>query len=569
MSRFSRTLRFLALTSSTMAIAACGGGGGGGKGQKPIEFTLTSSASIDFSADETDGIIFKPGIVSGRISAPLNQIYLQVELEDLQLIRAVSFTGNSDTSGELVFHPAYPDILGRGHYEEAVIVRICGDSACNNELVGSPVNISVNYNVTPFDSVNMGIVITGNGGVTQSNGMLQCNGSCYETVYGSDGETIHLSAHPEPGYEFSGWGGDCVGTESCTLSFSTGNEYSVTATFKSSDKLFEICPENDIPAEGMSGVAVVNEATSFIPLCGGMVLVADNVDNTVKLIDVATNTEINRYSLSAATLTLAIDEENTLLYALHFDKEYISRIDLKTGHVSEIHVRQYQKHYSGDTPAIAVSNSGVVFVYPENRPAWGMPELWYIDGRTGILLKRQVEETLSYPLRFNYVDSDTGGWLSTFSINTWIKYDFDPEKISFSQVRGQSGCIGAVSSDLQHAVFPCGHGRLEKAGYADVSLTDGTSLLGSWPRGNTSLGKYLSFSPSNKFVSLSEYSLTLFSVDNYERVFSYTGVEACNLSEDYRIKDLTKFAPDGRMAYLLRPCYDGTAQIVWAAFDTN
>lgn len=68
---------------------------------------------------------------------------------------------------------------------------------------------------------------TGNGTIASSPAGISCGSDCSE-IYASDTDVI-LTATPDSGYVFAGWGGDCSGTGTCSLTMSTAQN--VTATF--------------------------------------------------------------------------------------------------------------------------------------------------------------------------------------------------------------------------------------------------------------------------------------------------------------------------------------------------
>lgn len=68
---------------------------------------------------------------------------------------------------------------------------------------------------------------TGTGNVTSSPIGVNCGNTC---VYGfNDGTFVSLTASPAPGYYFGGWSGDCIGSETCTLTMDAAKK--VTANF--------------------------------------------------------------------------------------------------------------------------------------------------------------------------------------------------------------------------------------------------------------------------------------------------------------------------------------------------
>ena len=70
---------------------------------------------------------------------------------------------------------------------------------------------------------------TGTGSVTSTPAGVDCGSTCVVSL--PPGTTLSLSATPTSGSTFSGWGGDCSGSASCTVSAGLGR---VTATFRAS-----------------------------------------------------------------------------------------------------------------------------------------------------------------------------------------------------------------------------------------------------------------------------------------------------------------------------------------------
>lgn len=76
----------------------------------------------------------------------------------------------------------------------------------------------------------LNVSVSTGGKVTSDDGTINCPSVCSRETTGS--EVIHLSAVPEPGFEFKGWGGACTGTDSeCDVSVDTASGATVSATF--------------------------------------------------------------------------------------------------------------------------------------------------------------------------------------------------------------------------------------------------------------------------------------------------------------------------------------------------
>jgi hypothetical protein len=67
-----------------------------------------------------------------------------------------------------------------------------------------------------------------NGSVTSDVGGIDCAGTCSHDFV--SGASVALTAHPDPGYRFDSWGGDCGGTSTstCTLTMDRAKSASVT-----------------------------------------------------------------------------------------------------------------------------------------------------------------------------------------------------------------------------------------------------------------------------------------------------------------------------------------------------
>ena len=92
---------------------------------------------------------------------------------------------------------------------------------------GSTLTARFGIDLGNVSSYALTVSVTGSGGVSSTPSGIKCPSDCTET-YGS-GTVINLVATPSAGYKFTGWGGACSGTGSCSVTMSAAK--SVQATF--------------------------------------------------------------------------------------------------------------------------------------------------------------------------------------------------------------------------------------------------------------------------------------------------------------------------------------------------
>ena len=71
------------------------------------------------------------------------------------------------------------------------------------------------------------VTVAGSGAVTSWPGFINCTGVCVGGFL--PGTAVGLTATPDPGFQFTGWSGDCTGTGACNLTMN--GDHNVTATF--------------------------------------------------------------------------------------------------------------------------------------------------------------------------------------------------------------------------------------------------------------------------------------------------------------------------------------------------
>ena len=91
----------------------------------------------------------------------------------------------------------------------------------------SPRSVTANFLTIPAQNVLLTVSRSGLGSINSVPSGISCSGTCTSPF--PSGSAVTLTAAPVTGYYFSGWGGACTGSGSCTLVL-TSNQ-SVTATF--------------------------------------------------------------------------------------------------------------------------------------------------------------------------------------------------------------------------------------------------------------------------------------------------------------------------------------------------
>lgn len=106
---------------------------------------------------------------------------------------------------------------------------------------------------------------TGSGTVTSAPAGIDCGSDCSENY--PQGQSVTLTATPDPTSTFTGWGGACTGLDACTLTLDAAQ--SVTATFS----LPTLKINNVSKAEGNSGTTAYTFTITLSPASTGTVKV--------------------------------------------------------------------------------------------------------------------------------------------------------------------------------------------------------------------------------------------------------------------------------------------------------
>lgn len=118
------------------------------------------------------------------------------------------------------------------------------------------------------------VAVDGHGKVVSWPAGIDCGASC-SAAY-PDGQAIALSAHPDPGYAFSGWTGACAGMADCHLSL-TSDGVRVGARFEALPPPAPRAALLAVTVTGSGSVHSTPEAIACAPLCSATVHIGDSV----------------------------------------------------------------------------------------------------------------------------------------------------------------------------------------------------------------------------------------------------------------------------------------------------
>ena len=134
-----KLIAFYVLLILTPFLQSCGGGGGGGS-DGPM-FTVSKS-EIFFGA-AVGGSQPASQTISGTVTNYSGVLYIFIiqTANGINTIMQPVIQGNAGIATVVAQNPA----IGQGRYLDTITVLACSDSACNNQLSGSPRIISVSY----------------------------------------------------------------------------------------------------------------------------------------------------------------------------------------------------------------------------------------------------------------------------------------------------------------------------------------------------------------------------------------------------------------------------------------
>jgi outer membrane protein assembly factor BamB len=191
-----RALSALALLAASLTLASCGGGGGSSDGNPPATLELsTSNISVSAPANGTAPV----GTIQVSVdSTSKGDFYVQAKYSD----NGISSLGSSSggTAVDILINFKNPASLGQGTYSDQVVISVCYDQACTQQISGSPATVNVSYQVTAaapmitsllpneVDAGSAAFTLTVNGSGFTSDSQVQWNGVALTTTLVSSTE---------------------------------------------------------------------------------------------------------------------------------------------------------------------------------------------------------------------------------------------------------------------------------------------------------------------------------------------------------------------------------------------
>ena len=270
-----KNLYLVSIISSLALVSACGGGeeeeeeeiiqfelniGKTGEGQVTsspngincggeCRADFDEGVSVSLTAQPASGMVFTgwTGACSGAgscvVSMTRNQsvsALFEEEVTEFNLNVTVEGSGNVISSPSGIncgndceqSYPADSSILltatPANGFEFVEWSGACtGSGACNIRMDKNQ-SVTAEFSALPPQTQSLTVSVTGNGNVVSSPTGINCGNDCFHEY--QHGQNVTLTATPDDGFVFVGWGGDCSGTSSCSVPMNTTR--TATAEFR-------------------------------------------------------------------------------------------------------------------------------------------------------------------------------------------------------------------------------------------------------------------------------------------------------------------------------------------------
>lgn len=221
----------------------------------------------------------------------------------------------------------------------------------------------------------------------------------------------------------------------------------------------------------------IGPSDSLIALCGGKVLIGNQIKSRIEIIEIKTNTLAQSWQLDASPGDIVFDAESNTIYVTLIAANRIAKINLGAPDVQIILT-------AAPVLRLALGNDGIVFATHESIN--GLPDrpITIIDGPSATV------KTIA-PGRFDrLIAFDQPGnqlFAATYQISAaeLTRFAFDPTTLTLTKVQyngnaADSGNDLTISPDGSHVAFVGGDVNGSSAAILDYDSKDLNSTFGSW-----------------------------------------------------------------------------------------
>lgn len=221
----------------------------------------------------------------------------------------------------------------------------------------------------------------------------------------------------------------------------------------------------------------IGPSDSLVTLCGGKVIIGNQIKNRVEIIEIKTNTLTQSWQLDASPGDIVFDSESNTIYVTLISANRVAKINLDSPEVQMIIT-------AAPVLRLALGNNGIVFA--THQSINGLPDrpLTIIDGPSATV------KTIA-PGRFDrLIAFDQPGnqlFAATYQISAaeLTRFAFDPTTLTLTKVQyngnaADSGNDLTISPDGSHVAFVGGDVNGSSAAILDYDSKDLNSTFGSW-----------------------------------------------------------------------------------------
>ena len=375
-----------------LALAACGGDGGGNGASSG--FSLESN---NITIEVEHGQELAPFAINGSLVNVGDEAYGSATLQySSRVIDRKYFLRIDDATAQLIIVPNYVHLITPGVYHDEIIVSVCVDSTCNQQVPGSPQTVTLDVTVKdskPLPSIR--IFDTGVAFVVMP-GMSKLTRSLPVEEIGDNPQGWTAVSHQPDWLSVTPNG---TGQDPMVISANPANlpdgfyMGSITITANNPDVLNTETIKVGLYVSSVTSVTESVQLRSDVACLKEdpirpIVYVCYGAQSTIDAYHIYTGELINSYAIENARIdALTISDDGSVLYALGNTGSSVRRINLETSTMMEPHTfADYDLRDLGNSIIFTRVNQMPVlilsdFEYEAENP-FGLPSL---GGRTNMM----------------------------------------------------------------------------------------------------------------------------------------------------------------------------------------